>query len=147
MKLRALGLSGGNRNWVSSADPWPWRSVGPGRSFSLLESPGLVRGPWWTGSLIRPPPPAPSESRGQCVEHFGAGEAYLPVLEALGRLCRATAGKEAIGLLCRCAPTWLIQMPGLISDQELEAAQHRVHGTTHERMLRELTEVLEAYPP
>ena len=27
-------------------------------------------------------------ARGQCVEHFGAGEAYLPVLEALGRLGR-----------------------------------------------------------
>src|SRR5262249_29846074 len=26
--------------------------------------------------------------RGQCIEQYGAGEAYLPVLEALGRLCR-----------------------------------------------------------
>src|SRR5262245_30293456 len=25
---------------------------------------------------------------GQCVDQYGAGEAYLPVLEALGRLCR-----------------------------------------------------------
>src|SRR5215470_17054252 len=25
---------------------------------------------------------------GQCIMHYGAGEAYLPVLEALGRLCR-----------------------------------------------------------
>src|SRR5260370_117873 len=27
-------------------------------------------------------------ARGQCVEHFGVGEVYLPVLEALGQLCR-----------------------------------------------------------
>jgi hypothetical protein len=27
-------------------------------------------------------------ARGECVEHYGAGEAYLPVLAALGRLCR-----------------------------------------------------------
>src|SRR5262249_52379470 len=26
--------------------------------------------------------------RGQCIDHYGAGEAYLPVLEALGQLCR-----------------------------------------------------------
>jgi len=26
--------------------------------------------------------------RGQCIQHYGAGEAYLPVLEALGRLGR-----------------------------------------------------------
>ena len=25
--------------------------------------------------------------RGQCIEHYGTGEAYLPVLEAFGRLC------------------------------------------------------------
>ena len=26
--------------------------------------------------------------RGQCIEQYGVGEAYLPLLEALGRLCR-----------------------------------------------------------
>jgi DNA-binding winged helix-turn-helix (wHTH) protein len=30
---------------------------------------------------------------GQCVEQYGAGEAYLPVLEALGRLGRAAGGE------------------------------------------------------
>jgi hypothetical protein len=30
--------------------------------------------------------------RGQCIEHYGAGEAYLPVLEALGRLGRTSGG-------------------------------------------------------
>jgi DNA-binding winged helix-turn-helix (wHTH) protein len=29
--------------------------------------------------------------RGQCVEHYGSGEAYLPILEALGRLGRDPA--------------------------------------------------------
>jgi len=29
---------------------------------------------------------------GQCMDHYEAGEAYLPVLEALGRLCRGPAG-------------------------------------------------------
>src|SRR5262249_59865208 len=31
---------------------------------------------------------------GQCIEQFGAGEAYLPVLEALGRLRRAPEGSS-----------------------------------------------------
>src|SRR4029453_668954 len=30
--------------------------------------------------------------RGQCVEHFGSGQPYLPVLEALGSLCRGADG-------------------------------------------------------
>ena len=34
--------------------------------------------------------PSPWIGRGQCVEHYGASEPYLPILEALGRLGRAT---------------------------------------------------------
>jgi len=49
-----------------------------------------------------------------------------------------------IALLSRYAPTWLVQMPALISDTELEAVQRRVQGATRERMLRELAEALEA---
>ena len=33
--------------------------------------------------------------RGQCVEQYGGGEAYLPVLEALGRLCREPEGSTS----------------------------------------------------
>jgi predicted ATPase/DNA-binding winged helix-turn-helix (wHTH) protein len=82
-------------------------------------------------------------ARGQCVEHYGAGEAYLPVLEALGQLCRRPGGEQVIVLLSRYAPTWLVQMPGLMSDTELEAVQRRVQGATRERMLRELAEAIE----
>ena len=52
--------------------------------------------------------------RGQCLDHYGAGEAYLPVLEALGRLCRGPGGQEVVALLGQQAPTWLVQMPGLV---------------------------------
>ena len=83
-------------------------------------------------------------ARGQCVEHYGSGEAYLPVLEALGQLCRRPGGERASALLSRYAPTWLAQMPGLIADAELETVQRRAHGATRERMLRELAEALDA---
>src|SRR5262249_19925521 len=62
-------------------------------------------------------------ARGQCVEHYGSGEAYLPVLEALGQLCRQPAGEQMVAVLSRYAPTWLAQMPGLIGDAELESVQ------------------------
>jgi predicted ATPase/DNA-binding winged helix-turn-helix (wHTH) protein len=80
--------------------------------------------------------------RGQCIEHYGTGEAYLPVLEALSRLCREPSGQELMALLVRQAPTWVVQMPWLISDTELEALQRRVTGATQERMLREMAEAL-----
>jgi DNA-binding winged helix-turn-helix (wHTH) protein/predicted ATPase len=81
---------------------------------------------------------------GQCIEHYGAGEAYLPVLEALGRLCRGPSGERLIALLSQYAPTWLVQMPALLSSTEYEALQRRTQGATRERMLRELAEGLEA---
>jgi hypothetical protein len=34
-------------------------------------------------------------------------------------------GEQVIALLKRYAPTWLVQMPALISDTELEAVQRR----------------------
>src|SRR5262245_1189292 len=53
--------------------------------------------------------------QGQCIEHFGAGEAYLPVLAALGQLCRGPGHERFRALLEQQAPTWLIQMPALLS--------------------------------
>ena len=35
-------------------------------------------------------------ARGQSIEHYGAGEAYLPVLEALGQLCRGPNGAQIV---------------------------------------------------
>ena len=81
--------------------------------------------------------------RGQCVEHYGAGEAYLPVLEALGRLCRGPDGERLIELLRQHAPTWLAQMPALLQEAELEAVQRKIQGVTRERMLREFAEAIE----
>ena len=83
-------------------------------------------------------------AHGQCVEHRGAGEPYLPVLEALGRLARQPSGRHLVPLLARQAPTWLAQMPWLLADDELEAVQRRLIGATPPRMLREMLETLEA---
>lgn len=38
--------------------------------------------------------------QGQCVEHYGPGEAYLPLLEALGQLCREPTGERVLSVLC-----------------------------------------------
>jgi DNA-binding SARP family transcriptional activator/predicted ATPase len=83
-------------------------------------------------------------AHGQCVEHRGAGEPYLPVLEALGRLARQPNAQQLVPLLARQAPTWLAQMPWLLADDELDAVQRRLIGATPQRMLREMLETLEA---
>src|SRR6266849_2704562 len=81
---------------------------------------------------------------GQCVEQYGAGEAYLPVLEALGRLGRGAGGEQLVEILKQYAPTWLAQLPGLLSDRDVEAVHRRAQGATRDRMLRELVEALDA---
>jgi predicted ATPase len=81
---------------------------------------------------------------GQCIEQYGAGDAYLPVLEALGRLCRGPEGQHFSAFLDQYAPSWLVQMPTLRSTAELDALQRRGRGATQARMLRELAEAIEA---
>jgi len=102
-----------------------------------------VQGPESQNTDPRPPTPDPWFARGQCIEHYGAGEAYLPVLEALGQLCRQPRGEQIVTLLSRYAPTWLVQMPALLSDSEFDALQRKVQGATRERMLREMAEALD----
>ena len=46
---------------------------------------------------------------GQCIEQYGAGEAYLPLLEALDRLCRAPGGARARRALVTYAPSWVVR--------------------------------------
>jgi predicted ATPase/DNA-binding winged helix-turn-helix (wHTH) protein len=80
--------------------------------------------------------------RGQCLEQYGTSEAYLPVLEAIGRLCREQ--RRVVDVLRAHAPMWLLQLPSLLSAADRELLSQEVSGATRERMLREMGETLEA---
>jgi tetratricopeptide (TPR) repeat protein len=82
-------------------------------------------------------------SRGQCIEHNGAGEAYLPVLEALGRLLRNSGDEQQINLLRRVAPTWLLQWPSLLEPADHARLKRQTAGAQNDRMLREMAEGLD----
>ena len=68
--------------------------------------------------------------RGQCAEHYGEEEPYLPVFEALWQLSRGPARDAILAVLQRYAPLWLVQLPGLVSEPELERLQRQVAGAT-----------------
>jgi DNA-binding winged helix-turn-helix (wHTH) protein/tetratricopeptide (TPR) repeat protein len=91
--------------------------------------------------LERPRGAAVLVARGQCVEHRGSGEPYMPLLDALGRLCRGPHGARTIELLRREAPSWLLQLPSLLNDEEAAALAAR--SSSGDRMLRELGMLLE----
>jgi DNA-binding winged helix-turn-helix (wHTH) protein/tetratricopeptide (TPR) repeat protein len=94
----------------------------------------------FAGSLPR----ATRVGRGFCIEHHGGGEAYLPLLEALGNVARGDDAAEMVAALRRYAPSWLAQLPWLLDVAEREVLQRELLGTTRERMLRELAEAVEA---
>jgi predicted ATPase/DNA-binding winged helix-turn-helix (wHTH) protein len=81
--------------------------------------------------------------RGQCVEHAGEEEPYLPFFEALWQLGHGPAHDTILAVLRRYAPLWLVQCPGLVSEPELERLQRQVQGATPARMRRELAQALD----
>ncbi len=81
-------------------------------------------------------------ARGQCVEHYGGGEPYLPLLEAVTSLCRGADRATVETILREHAPDWLLRVTGL-------SASQTSHGTeplasTQEHTLHSLAESLEA---
>jgi DNA-binding winged helix-turn-helix (wHTH) protein/predicted ATPase len=82
-------------------------------------------------------------ARGQCIEHYGSGEPYLPVLSALGQLGRGSGRRPLATALRRHAPTWLDQLPSLQPRSELEPSARAAPRPSRDRMLRELAEALE----
>ena len=81
--------------------------------------------------------------RGQCVEQYGGGEPYLPVLEALAELCRRD--NTVPPLLRAVAPTWLLQLPWLSSAEERDALRRELAGVGADRALREMGELFDRY--
>jgi predicted ATPase len=81
--------------------------------------------------------------RGQCVEHSGAGEAYLALLEALNRLCRGTQGELAIAHLRQHAPGWLAQLSGVLTAPQRQEAQNAQAPVSAQHFQRELADALE----
>jgi hypothetical protein len=82
-------------------------------------------------------------SHGQCVNQYGPGEAYLPVLETLGRLGRGVRGAEIRAVLQQQAPSWLVHLPALLAPEDRERLERTAGGAAQARMLRELADALE----
>jgi DNA-binding winged helix-turn-helix (wHTH) protein/tetratricopeptide (TPR) repeat protein len=80
---------------------------------------------------------------GQCVEHFGSGEPYLPLLEAVKELCRNEP--EFLPVMRAVAPTWLVQMPWLVNEAERASLALEVAGAHQDRMVREMRELMDRF--
>lgn len=90
--------------------------------------------------------PAPWIARGGCIEPHGPGEPYLPVLDALGRLFASGSAALLLPLLRRHAPSWLLQLPAVLEEHEIESLERRLGASGRQRMLREMAAFVEALP-
>jgi len=82
-------------------------------------------------------------ARGQCVEGYGGTEAYYPILEAIGQLCRGPEGHRSVEILAAHAPTWLVQFPSLVNPEQRHCLQQEIMGATRDRMVREILDALD----
>jgi tetratricopeptide (TPR) repeat protein len=85
--------------------------------------------------------PGLTVARGRCVEHYGAGEAYLPILDVMGALLSGPARGPALEILRTYAPSWCLQLPAAAPNPQVaETLRQHTVGVTRERMLREVVD-------
>jgi DNA-binding winged helix-turn-helix (wHTH) protein/tetratricopeptide (TPR) repeat protein len=82
---------------------------------------------------------------GQCIESYGSAEPYMPVIDALNMIARGPSGNDLVTVMRQVAPTWLVQFPWHLSDEDRSRLARELAGSTQDRMLREFTEMLERF--
>ena len=81
---------------------------------------------------------------GQCMDRYGMGEAYLPVLEALGRLCRGANGADVRAVFATACPELArAPAPPCSPPGTGSILSSTARGVTPARMLRELADAIE----
>lgn len=141
LSASAVAMVGRERELARLRSAWQAATAGKTRFFWIAGEAGIGKTlliDHFVASLGAVP-----HARGQCIEQFGAGEPYLPVLEALGTLCRRDPA--LVPLLRAAAPTWLLQLPWLCDEAERARLQRDLIGTHQDRMLREFAELLDRY--
>jgi predicted ATPase len=81
---------------------------------------------------------------GQCVDLRGSSEPYWPVLSALRHAAQSSQGRALVDTLVQFAPSWVLQMPGLVPAEQADLLRSRSGCPTADRMLRELLDALAA---
>jgi DNA-binding winged helix-turn-helix (wHTH) protein len=82
-------------------------------------------------------------ARGSCFEQHGTPEPYLAIIEAVSGLAASAWGPQVVAALIRHAPTFVAQVPQLVTSEQLAEVTPRVTFSNQSRQLRELSEALE----
>ena len=82
-------------------------------------------------------------AQGRCIEQYGTGEAFLPLLEALENLTPQVGAAPLRELLARYAPAWLAQLPWLAGPAQASGPPQASVASSAQGMLREIAQALE----
>src|SRR5262249_51139651 len=82
-------------------------------------------------------------AQGRCIEHYGPGDAHLPILEALEQLARQAGTASFVDAFSRYAPSWLAQLPWLAHEADAQLLGRLAPEPTPHGMMRELAHALE----
>ena len=116
---------------------------GAGRMIFITGEPGIGKTALSNAFLrrVRSAFPSATLCRGRCLEQYGAGEPYLPVLDSLSGLLSGPGREFVADVLRSHAPTWCLQFPAFFgSNDALERLYRETVGATKERMLREMVD-------
>jgi DNA-binding winged helix-turn-helix (wHTH) protein len=106
----AVGPVVGRQAEVAALETWFWRAAEGQRQIVFLSG-DAGSGKTTVLSMLLARLEARTAVRigtGHCAEHYGEGEPYLPLLEALRQLGRGPQGAEIVTVLRRYAPMWLM---------------------------------------
>ncbi|GAA1757277.1 AAA family ATPase [Agromyces humatus] len=79
----------------------------------------------------------------RCVD-LHSTEPYLPLLDAMGALCRGPNGARFRGILSEVAPDWLAQLPGVVDPAAVDRVRRQAIGRSAGRLQREAADALDA---
>lgn len=82
-------------------------------------------------------------AKGQCIEHHGGGEPYLPILDAVGHLC-AEYQDEVMATLEQFSPSVMQHLPYARVSQNDVLLNNQNSTGKPEFLIREITDALEA---
>lgn len=142
---QAIGFVGRDESLAELDAHWSRADAGDRQIVFVTGEPGIGKSALVArfASRIELRPDRALVGYGYCLEDYGAGEAYLPVLEALEDLLRSAEDSTVAQSLRRYAPTWVARFPGLLDDGTPGEVVASGGGASREGMLRELSTALE----
>lgn len=138
---RRAGLAGRERELTDLQQLLARAAAGDRQLVFVAGSPGIGKTAL-VQELVRSLPMGTLVGVGQCIELRGAGEAYLPVLGAIRQACGGTNGRPLVERLIDVAPSWVLQLPGLVPLEDGDSLRARAVGAAGDRMLRELLDAV-----